>query len=116
MGILRKAISGTAAALTGGVSLGVVQFRSDTERGTRQVKKLRKAVEAANQGGQATYVNVPQVHTIALRGATDAVSLASQQETLVPTDLTAGWKPHPTIPFQEQFWNGSRWTSMERKK
>lgn len=45
MGLIRKLISGSAAAATGGASLGVVQFRSDTERGTRQTKLLRRELE-----------------------------------------------------------------------
>jgi hypothetical protein len=45
MGVIRKFISGTAAAITGGASLGVIQFRSDTERGTRQTKLLRQDLE-----------------------------------------------------------------------
>jgi hypothetical protein len=48
MGLIRKTISGTAAVMTGGLSLGVVQYRSDTERGTRQTKLLRKEQQAGN--------------------------------------------------------------------
>lgn len=49
MGLLRKAISGTLAVSTGGLSLGVVQYRSDTERGTRQTKLLREDEERRYQ-------------------------------------------------------------------
>lgn len=45
MGVIRKVISGTAALCTGGLSLGVLQFRSDTERGTRQTRLLREEME-----------------------------------------------------------------------
>ncbi len=38
MGIIRKALSGSAAGVTGGVSLLFLQFRSDTERITRELK------------------------------------------------------------------------------
>jgi len=49
MGLLRKAISGTLAVGTGGLSLGVVQYRSDTERGTRQTKLMRQDEERRHQ-------------------------------------------------------------------
>lgn len=45
MGVIRKVISGTAAICTGGLSLGVLQFRSDTERSTRQTRLLREEME-----------------------------------------------------------------------
>ena len=45
MGLIRKVISGSAAMATGGLSLGVVQYRSDTERATRQTKLLRQEME-----------------------------------------------------------------------
>ena len=48
MGLIRKAIAGTAAAATGGLSLGVVQYRSDTERGARQTKLLRQELQRQN--------------------------------------------------------------------
>jgi hypothetical protein len=49
MGLIRKIISGSAAVATGGMSLGVIQFRSDTERGTRQTKLSRQAMEREHQ-------------------------------------------------------------------
>lgn len=42
MGFIRKAISSTVFLGTG---VPVVQFRSDTERGTRQTKLLRREIE-----------------------------------------------------------------------
>ena len=33
MGLIRKIVSGSAAMATGGMSLGLIQFRSDSERG-----------------------------------------------------------------------------------
>ena len=48
MGILRKVISGTMAVGTGGLSLMAVQYRSDTERGTRATKQLRNEVARQN--------------------------------------------------------------------
>ncbi|CAB4721905.1 unannotated protein [freshwater metagenome] len=49
MGLIRKIVSGSAAVATGGLSLGVIQFRSDTERGTRQTKLSRQAMEREHQ-------------------------------------------------------------------
>ena len=48
MGLFRKVISGSAAVATGGLSLAAVQYRSDTERGTRQTKLLREEQQKAN--------------------------------------------------------------------
>lgn len=48
MGLIRKAISGSLAAATGGLSLFVVQYRSDTERAARQTKLLRKEIQRQN--------------------------------------------------------------------
>ncbi len=44
MGIIRKILSSTAAASTGGLSLFVIPFRNDTERTTREVKKTRRSL------------------------------------------------------------------------
>jgi hypothetical protein len=49
VGLIRKVISGSAAVATGGLSLGLVQFRSDTERGTRQTKLARQDLERQHQ-------------------------------------------------------------------
>jgi len=49
VGFIRKAISSTVFLGTG---VPVVQFRSDTERGTRQTKLLRREIE--RQGRAAT--------------------------------------------------------------
>lgn len=55
MGILRKAISGSLALGTGGLSLGVVQYRSDTERAARQTKLLRQEMQREHADTMAMY-------------------------------------------------------------
>jgi hypothetical protein len=129
MGFIRKVVSGTAASLTGGASLLVVQFRSDTERGTHQVKKLRDDLQRQSRpGGQETIFitggssGVSEVLPAAddslgrVEGTagTDALSLFSSGLKTQPDDLTPGWKPHPEHPTQDRFWNGSAWTSKVR--
>ncbi len=52
MGIIRKTIASTLAVSTGGASLAFVQFRSDTERSTRQTKLLRLEQERAIHLGE----------------------------------------------------------------
>jgi hypothetical protein len=49
MGLIRKFISGSAAVATGGLSLGVVQFRSDTERAAHQTKLLKEEMEREHE-------------------------------------------------------------------
>ena len=53
MGLIRKVISGSLGYATSGLSLGVVQFRSDTERGTRQTKLLRQEMERGHDDTMA---------------------------------------------------------------
>lgn len=53
MGLIRKVISGSLGYATSGLSLGVVQFRSDTERGTRQAKLLRQEMERGHDDTMA---------------------------------------------------------------
>jgi hypothetical protein len=49
MGLIKKTIAGSLAVASGGLSLGVVQFRSDTERVAHQTKLLRREQEWANE-------------------------------------------------------------------
>jgi hypothetical protein len=49
MGLIRKSFAGSLAVMSGGLSLGVVQFRSDTERVAYQTKLLRQEQERANE-------------------------------------------------------------------
>ena len=49
MGLIRKTIAGSLAVASSGLSLGVVQFRSDTERVAHQTKLLRQEQERANE-------------------------------------------------------------------
>lgn len=49
MGLIRKTIAGSLAIGTGGLSLGAVQWRSDTERVAHQTKLLREEMERANE-------------------------------------------------------------------
>lgn len=122
MGILRKAIAGTGAFMTGGASLALVQFRSDTERNTREIKKLREAVERS--GGDGTVSGVisneeavasPQAQlNLTSYASTDAVSLTHLSDSDGPQNKTPGWKPHPEMDGRECFWNGRKWTTMVR--
>ena len=122
MGILRKAISGTGAFMTGGASLAVVQFRSDTERNTRQIKKLRQAVESAGGEGSGSGVLIgddfgspaPTQLNLTSYASTNAVSLTHTSDDQRPQDLAPGWKSHPELDGKECFWNGHKWTSMVR--
>ena len=122
MGIIRKLISGSLAVGTGGVSLGFVQFRSDTERGTRQTKKLRQELGKLNQAGgvptsagttstnDSVITPQPEVGDSALRLS------QSYSPVELPVDTSAGWKQHPEDSSLERFWNGSTWTSMTRPR
>lgn len=74
MGLIRKVISGAAAVATGGASLAVVQFRSDTERGTRQTKLLRRDL-AASAARAAVPVGPPVVAEPSLPGRDGADEL-----------------------------------------
>jgi hypothetical protein len=121
MGILRKAIAGTGAFMTGGASLALVQFRSDTERNTREIKKLREAVERSGAGSVSGIVvgdieeASPQPEAnLTSYASTDAVTLTQSSELEMPADQAPGWKRHPELEGKECFWNGRKWTSMVR--
>ena len=116
MGILRKAISGSAAIVTGGASLAVVQFRSDTERGTRETKKLRKQIHSSDVVG-TSIPNVLSGHQTLGAGSTDALGLVSESKsTDAPSDTSAGWKADPSTSATERFWSGSAWTDITRTR
>lgn len=127
VGLLRKIISGTAASLTGGASLGIVQFRSDTERGTHQLKKLRRDIANSSNptqpfviGGSASpslsdsWTEAPVVDSLLSQGGTDALAATNLVPADVPENLSPGWKPHPSESGRDQFWNGRQWTSKVR--
>lgn len=120
MGILRKAISGSAAFMTSGASLGLIQFRSDTERNTRQLKKLTEEIaKSGSSGGLVSAmpgiaaVDTPAVSlNLTTHAATDAVALTSGSGDAPPDDLTPGWK---AVSGQgDRFWNGHQWTKLTR--
>ena len=132
MGIIRKAISGSMAVATGGLSLGVVQFRSDTERNTRQLVKLRQETARSGAGsgivvdgsgveyfegaaGVSPETFTSPVVSIAPVLGTDALEVAKDLGVTLPTDIRAGWKTDPESEGQERFWNGKSWTSKTRK-
>jgi len=120
MGILRKAISGSAAFMTSGASLALIQFRSDTERNTHQLKKLTEEIAKSGAGGGVGTV-IPGIAGMAdpavslnltTHAATDAVALTSGSGDVPPDDLTPGWK---VVSGQgERFWNGHQWTKLTR--
>jgi len=131
MGFIRKVISGTAASLTGGASLLAIQFRSDTERGTKQISKLRADLQRQNRAGtHEAVIGIgssagmepglapvdPSLGHVASAAGTDALSLFSSGSSSQPADLTPGWKPHPEHPSQDLFWNGTAWTTKTRAK
>ncbi len=119
MGIIRKIISSSAAMVTGGASLTVVQFRSDTERGTRETKKLRRAIQGNNS---ATGLEGAAIPTVGITptpgaGATDGLSLVSKLEAVnAPSDKSVGWKDDLNSPGMERFWTGSSWTGITRER
>ena len=98
MGIIRKAISGSLAVFTGGASLGLVQFRSDTERGTREMKKLRQALTEGGQTDAGLVQSPAPLHAPALfiPGTTASDILQSNSANTQPSELSAGWKTDPT--------------------
>jgi hypothetical protein len=120
MGFIRKVISGSAAVATGGMSLGVVQFRSDTERGTRQLSKLRRDLaQTGGNSGNDLAVGVAQtaptsIYQVASVTGTDALEMVGDSVTNIPDDNRAGWKRDPEVANQERFWNGKTWTSKTR--
>jgi len=117
MGIIRKAISGSLAVFSGGASLGLVQFRSDTERGTRQTKKLREAITDDGQNGAGPNQSPPTtLHAPALfiPGTTASDISLSNSANTQPSELSAGWKTDPTDDGLERFWSGSAWTELQR--
>jgi len=117
MGIIRKVLSGSAAIMTGGASLTVLQFRSDTERGTRQTKKLRNTVknQSSLPGVSVSEPNVVVGQQILGAGSTDALRLTSDSlAESAPSDRSAGWKVDPSAPSNERFWSGSAWTGITR--
>lgn len=121
MGIIRKALAGSAAVATGGASLLVFQFRSDTERNTREIKKLRKSVDRASLAGGTASPSVPQGQQVSPAavsfGGIEAASAFDSNDgsAAEPSDLTPGWKPHPNLDGHELLWNGQAWTSVSRK-
>ena len=117
MGIVRKVLSGSAAMMTGGASLAVFQFRSDTERGTRETKKLRKTIQNQSSlpGVGVSEPNVVVGQQILGAGSTDALRLTSDSlAESAPSDRSAGWKVDPSAPSNERFWSGSAWTGITR--
>jgi hypothetical protein len=87
MGFLRKTISGTLGLATGGLSLPFVQFRSDTERGTRQTKLLRDDARRQHYAELAVLndqLAVEQNQADALAG------IRAQQERAVTPRQTVG--------------------------
>jgi len=116
MGIIRKAISGSLAVFTGGLSLGLVQFRSDTERGTREMKKLREALTDGGQSDAGLVQSPTPLRAPAFfnPGTTASDILLSNSANTQPLDLSAGWKTDPTDEGLERFWSGSAWTELQR--
>jgi hypothetical protein len=118
MGFIRKTISGSLAMFTGGASLGVVQFRSDTERGTRETKKLRKELghqtSSPTGGHEVVQSNVSSSPSV-IQGVS-SLEIESSNAFEPPSELSAGWKSSPSSPDLEQFWNGHSWTALTRVK
>ena len=118
MGIIRKLISGSLAAGTGGASLGVVQFRSDTERGTRQTKKLRQELAGQSQGG----TNSRQAPATTVSSSPSFIQGVASRDILnnevpsPPKNLSPGWKSMPQNKGVETFWDGKKWTNLTRSK
>jgi hypothetical protein len=134
MGLIRKAISGSAAFATGGLSLGAIQFRSDTERVAYQTKKLRQAVERSNGsgfievadsgagGGNGSdvrpYLTASAVGgtSIAAAGQKDVHAGPTGEQSNSTGSISPGWKVDPDDSTFERFWNGTDWTSMRRTR
>jgi hypothetical protein len=118
MGIIRKAISGSLASVTGGASLALVQFRSDTERGTRETKKLRQELARQGQAGTSspTTPAAPVASSPSIIQGVASRDFLEDQVSLPPKNLTPGWKSMPNDKSQEMFWDGKKWTNLTRSK
>lgn len=121
MGMIRKTLSGTAAVVTGGLSLAVFQFRSDTERNSLQVKKMRREFEKSAGRSVSCRIDANRDATVLNQNAVAQPPTGSMiSETIssmveeIPEDRTPGWKSHPEKTGRERFWNGSSWTSLIR--
>lgn len=97
MGVIRKFISGTAAAVTGGASLGVIQFRSDTERGTRQTKLLRQDLERQH----AELLRQQELQAQAEQNEVIALHIAQSQRQVKPPEAIAS----PSVSSESQISN-----------
>lgn len=80
MGFLRKTISGSLAVITNGLSLPLVQFRSDTERGTRQTKLLR--LEMERQHKERLQFEREQMQTLLSEASSSNPSLSVPVQTV----------------------------------
>ena len=99
MGIVRKTFSGTAAAMTAGLSLIAFPFRNDTERTTREVKKTRRSLNRQGRlmahsekysADDAMRLNQPNAPQKALNGdetSAKVVSSSSLSEQLAQLHL-----------------------------
>ena len=124
MGIIRKSIFG--AQLFVGLP-PVVQFRSDTERGTYQTKLLRQAIERQGAGAYAKNQQFGDFHQPAQEFqavildfppvfGSSPVEDSFLKSLEAPSSTSRGWKDCPVEPGLERFWTKDKWTSMLRPK
>jgi hypothetical protein len=95
MGLLRKLISGSAAVATGGISLGVVQFRSDTERSTRELKLQRLQDRQQHEELKAMYAD--EAAAIEAERASASISFEARRH-----QATTSLRPADTDHQQEK--------------
>ena len=106
MGLLRKLIAGSAAVTTGGLSLGVVQFRSDTERSTRELKLQRLQDKQQHEELKAMYAD----EAAAIEAERSSPSVSSQAR---PRQATPSL-PRAEIDHQQEVSIADRLGSLER--
>ena len=78
---MRKGIAGSIVEIAGGASLGLVQFRSDTKRGTRQSEKLRQELAHQGQDG-STSVGNPKTSALQATSAPSVIQDVTSRKIL----------------------------------
>lgn len=94
----------------------VVQFRSDTERGTLSTNRLRRGVDSSREQGIGPFGPSETTSTslINVDGGLPVSELDTSRTVNIPTDLRVGWKISPDDAGSERFWAGDRWTDITR--
>lgn len=98
MGLIRKVISGSAAIATGGASLGVVQFRSDTERVAHQVKLQRLQEQQQHEELMEMYSNQAAAMKAEREAASELNHSEVQQSAMSAPAVDPASRRHDSAP------------------